>query len=500
MANSTPSVQQSSYRSIFKATSLFGGVQVYQILISIAKSKIIAVLLGPNGVGILGLYTSGIQFIQSLTSMGLSSSAVRDVSESSATNNQYRIGRTVAALRKLVWLTGILGLIAVAVFSPLLSVFAFGNKDYTIPFVLLSITLLIDQLSSGQKVILQGTRRLKDLAKASALGSTFGLIVSIPFYYLMGIKGIVPTLILNSVSMLLLTWYYSRKVNIKKIELSNKDTFKVGTSMLKLGIAMSVTNILTLGCSFMLRGYIRNIGGTEDVGFYAAGFAILGSYVGMVFNAMSTDYYPRLAAVNSDNKACCDLVNKQGEIASLILCPLIVSCLVFTPILIRLLYSDSFDKANDYVMIAAVGMFFRMGSWLIAYQFIAKGESKLFVINELTANLYMFIFNILGYKFWSMSGLGLSFTIGYLCYFIQVYLIARLRYSFSITSAFLKLFILQFLWIVVCFCSTFIQLQWVRYSVGCLIILISLAYSMIGLDTRIALFSFISARIHKNDK
>ena len=160
----------SSYRSIFKATSLFGGVQVYQILVSIIKSKIIAVLLGPTGVGIQGLYQSGIQFVQSLTSMGLSSSAVRDVAEANATSDGYRIGRTVSALRKLVWLTGLLGLISVAIFSPVLSNYAFGNRDYTIPFILLSVTLLIDQLSAGQKVVLQGKRRLKDLAKASAIG------------------------------------------------------------------------------------------------------------------------------------------------------------------------------------------------------------------------------------------------------------------------------------------------------------------------------------------
>ena len=68
---------KSSYRSIFKATSLFGGVQVYQILIQIIKSKIIAVLLGPAGVGVIGLFQSGLDLVKNLTSMGLASSAVR---------------------------------------------------------------------------------------------------------------------------------------------------------------------------------------------------------------------------------------------------------------------------------------------------------------------------------------------------------------------------------------------------------------------------------------
>lgn len=493
------SVGTSSYRSIFKATSLFGGVQVYQILVSIIKSKIIAVLLGPTGVGIQGLYQSGTQFVQSLTSMGLSSSAVRDVAEANATKDGYRIGRTVSALRKLVWLTGLLGLISVAIFSPVLSNYAFGNKDYTIPFILLSVTLLIDQLSAGQKVVLQGMRRLKDLAKASAIGSTVGLVVSIPFYYLMGVRGIVPTLILNSVTMLLLTWFYSRRIKIENVEVTHKEAILIGGGMLKMGLAMSLTNILALGCSFILRGYIRKIGGTDDVGYYAAGFAILSSYVGMVFTAMSTDYYPRLAAINTDNKACCDVVNKQGEIASLIMSPLILFCLVFTPFLIALLYSDSFSIANDYVMIAAVGMFFRMGSWLIAYQFIAKGESKLYVVNEVVANIYMLLFNVFGYKLYGIAGLGISFTLGYICYFTQVYIISKIRYAFSFSSVFFRLFVFQFAVILICFGTTYLQPTWLRYMLGCVIIGISVVYSIIELDKRISLISYIKSKRSKND-
>lgn len=115
-----------------------------------------------------------------------------------------------------------LGLTVVAVTSPLLSKSAFGNYDYTIPFIFLSIILLLDQLSAGQKVILQGLRRLKDLARCSAIGVTVGLIVSIPFYYWMGIEGIAPTLILTSACSLLVSWWYSRKMKIGKVDISVK--------------------------------------------------------------------------------------------------------------------------------------------------------------------------------------------------------------------------------------------------------------------------------------
>jgi O-antigen/teichoic acid export membrane protein len=73
---------QDLYRQILKATSIFGGVQFLGIIISIIHSKFIAVLLGPAGMGISGLLTSATALINSLTSFGLGTSAVRDVAES----------------------------------------------------------------------------------------------------------------------------------------------------------------------------------------------------------------------------------------------------------------------------------------------------------------------------------------------------------------------------------------------------------------------------------
>ena len=44
------------YRTIVKATGLFGGTQVFTILCSIIKTKLVAIWLGAEGVGIIGLY------------------------------------------------------------------------------------------------------------------------------------------------------------------------------------------------------------------------------------------------------------------------------------------------------------------------------------------------------------------------------------------------------------------------------------------------------------
>lgn len=488
---------KSSYRSIFKATSLFGGVQVYQILIQIIKSKFIAVLLGPAGVGIMGLYQSGLQLIQQLSSMGLSQSAVRDVSEANGSNDLHRIAKTVTVVRKLVWVTGILGLILVACFSSLLSKTSFGNYDYTIPFIILSVTLLLDQLSAGQRVVLQGLRRLKDLAKCSSFGVTFGLITSVPLYYWLGIEGIVPTLILNSLCSLILSWFYSRKIKVEKVKITPKQTLEQGKLMLVMGVSMSISGILSTIVAYAIRGYIQANGGVEQVGLYQAGFVIMTTYVGMVMNAIATDYYPRLAAINKDNQKCREAMSQQGEIGVMILAPMLTICLVFMPFVLKILYSDKFLAANEYISWACLGMMLRLASWVISFLFVAKAESKLFMINELSANLYSLAFSLIGYKTMGLTGLGIAFALEYLVYFIQCYIIARKRYSFSFSNSFIKCYGIQLLLIIACLIIVLTLSGWQKYLIGSVIIAISCYLGLKGLNEKMELLSFVRQKIKK---
>lgn len=492
-----PQTEKKSYRSIFKATSLFGGVQVYQILIDIIKAKFIAILLGPTGVGIQGLYTSATQLIQHLTSFGLSSSAVRNVAEANGSGDKNRVSRVVCTLRRLVWLTGLLGMIVVILFSPILSQTSFGDSAHIIAFIVISVTLLLAQLSAGQKVILQGTRRLKLLAKASAIGATLGLLFSVPLYYWLGVKGIVPNIVISAVTALALTWYYANKVPIDKVSLSTREVFLEGKSMMIMGIAMSISHLLTFASSYVLRASIRVWGGVEAVGLFTAGFLLMNQYTGLVFKAMGTDFYPRLSSVNNDNYKCCRLMNQQGELGMLILAPLLVICIVFIPYVVKILYSEEFLAVDSYIVWSSLGMLFKMASWAISYVFVAKGESKLFMVIETVAAVCTLLLNLIGYKLGGLAGLGISFTISYLIYLLQVYIIARRRYDFEFETSFIRIFIILFLMLGVCILCILIFSALLRYIVGSLLVIVSGLYTLVELNKRLDFKTIISNKIKK---
>ncbi len=490
--------QQTSYRQIMAATSLFGGVQVLQIIIQIIRSKFVAILLGPAGMGITGLLASALGLIGGLTNLGLGTSAVKDIAEARSTGDETRIATAAIVLRRLVWITGILGSVIVLATSPWLSKFAFGNKDYTLAFVWISVTLLFNQLTSGQMVLLQGMRKLKYLAQANLSGSILGLVVTVPLYYYWRLDGIVPGIIITSLISLLIAFFFSNKMKVKKVKVSKVRTIAVGKNMATMGFMISLSGFITMGASYLLQIFINRQGSTSDVGLYNAGFTLINTYVGLIFSAMATDYYPRLSAVAHSNKLSKETINQQAEIALLILAPIVVGFLVFINWAIILLYSTRFLAVNVMVYWAALGMFFKAASWSVAFIFLAKGTSKLFFWNELAGNIYMLLLNVSGYYFFGLTGLGISFLTGYLIYLIQVFVIAKLKFEFSFHTEILRIFVFQFFLAFCCFLAVISMKQPYPYIIGIVLIIISGAYSWIELEKRIGIRELISKVINRN--
>jgi O-antigen/teichoic acid export membrane protein len=484
-----------------KSTSIFGGVQVFQIIIQIIRSKFIAVLLGPSGMGIIGLFTTTLSLIGNLTGFGLGSSAIRNISEAVSTGDNLRISTVIIVLRRLVWITGCLGAIVTATFSSILSKVTFGNSEYTYAFIWLSITLLINQLLNGQKVLLRGARKIQYLAKANLYGSVLGLILTVPLYYLLGIKGIVPGIIITSVISLVLSWYYSRKINlVQNISVSREQTVLEGKSMLVMGFMISLSSLIAVGASYIVRIFISRNGGLNDVGLYNAGFAILSTYTGLIFTAMSTDYYPKLAAESKNNELCKQTINQQTDIAILILAPILVLFIMFVHWFIILLYSNKFIGINEMMQWAALGMFFKTLSWAISFLFIAKGVSKLYFWSELTASIYMISFNIIGYYFGGLTGLGISFLSAYILYFIQVFIIAKRMYEFSFSKSLIQIFIFQFALAFSSFICIMYMTKPYSYLIGIFIFVISCIYSYNEIEKRVAFKSIILKFLSKSQK
>ena len=306
-------------------------------------------------------------------------------------------------------------------------------------------------------------------------------------YYFYGIKGIVPAIIITSIAAFLISVYFGNKVKLEKASVTKKTTLSEGKNMLIMGFAISLNGLILIGTSYILRIYINYKGGITDVGLYSSGFTIINTYVGMIFAAMLTDYYPRLSAVAHNNSLSCQTINQQANIALLILAPIIIIFLVFIKLVIIVLLSNKFFAIIDMINWAMLGIFFKAASWSISFIFISKGDYKLFLFSEILVNSYMLLFNILGYTYYGLFGLGISFLIAYSIYCIQVFCIAKIKYNFSFEPAFYRIFGIQFGLAISCFAGVNFVNNPYKYIIGVGLIGFSLWHSFKELDNRLGL-------------
>jgi O-antigen/teichoic acid export membrane protein len=478
---------KSNYSSIIKATSIFGGVQVVNILITLIRGKAVALLIGTAGMGLNGLLLSSLKLVGTITSLGIGEGAVKDISKAHSANDQTHVRTTFQVFKRLIWFTAILGILVTVIFSPLLSKFAFGDTSKTSSFIWLAVTFLFGALSGGVYTLLRGTRQLKLLAQANIYGGIVGLVVALPFYYFLGLGGVVPAIIVTAFANYLVSLYFKSKISFVPIALSWHETIKLGKPIVQLGLSLTLMSILASGVAFVLIAYISKTGSLSDVGLYSAGNAIVEGYVGMVFTAMAADYFPRLASLIDDDSKWKKLVNEQAEIVLIILGIVLVLLITTTPILIRILLSKEFMASQNFIQFSVLAIPLKGLVWVLGFIILAKGNNKLFLTVEIIANLIVLGFNILFYHLYGLTGLGLSLSLSYFIVTVYMLIILNKKYHFKFSLATYKFLIFSIVSLSLCLLTIIYMIPPFSYLVQGGIILITLLFYFYELNKRINL-------------
>jgi O-antigen/teichoic acid export membrane protein len=132
----------------------------------------------------------------------------------------------------------------------------------------------------------------------------------------------------------------------------------------------------------------------------------------------------------------------------------------------------------------------------MGYVILAKGDSKLFIKTALFFNALMLIFNVLGYHFYGLEGLGISFFIYYIVHFFGIKIITAKHYNLKLDKDLIGIFLVLFGLSTATFLATYINQIALKYVICSLIFIVTLIYSYRQLDKRIN-FKMLIRRIFK---
>ncbi len=434
-----------AYRRILRGTVMIGGSSVFNVLSGMVRSKVIAVLLGPAGIGLVGLYQSLISTLGVIGGLGAGGVGARQIAEARANDSL----RDLAAAREILFRTTLIQAAASALAVWLLrkqiasSFLGSEGQSAVVGWLALGVALTI--CAGAQGAFLQGMGRVRETAILSALSSLFYTFVAVGIALTWKLKGVVLLALAGpALTFVVGGWYISRSRMPRQPWLQLRELVQGWGALLKTGMAFMLVGAVGTALQLFLRIWVTRSLGESALGYFQAAATLGGTYLGFVLASMGTDYYPRLCEASGDHAQTNRLASQQTEVAMLIGTPAILFMLGGAPWLVQLLYSDKFIPAVAMLRWQLLGDTLKLASWPLSFLILATGDGRNFLMSEILGPAVVAIATVLLISNWGLSAVGFAYFLSYLIYLPTIYWLVARKTGFWWEANVLKIIGLSF--------------------------------------------------------
>ncbi|MCQ2244483.1 MAG: oligosaccharide flippase family protein [Bacteroidaceae bacterium] len=418
------------YKNILKYVGFFGSIQGLNLLVGLVRSKIVAILLGPGGMGLLSLFNTAIQLLNSGTNLGIGISGVKELSE---LEDHKEKERKVAIIRTWSLIAAAIGFVATVMAAPLIDKFSFSWGQHTLHYIALAPVVSLMAIIGGEAAILKAERKLRNLAIIQVITMTVSVIISLPVYYFFGQSGIVPVIFLTMLTTTIATLRYSYRCYPLRLSGIRKH-IQEGKPMVRLGLSFVLAGIVGSGVEMYIRSFLNMQGDLEMVGLYFAGFSIAITYPSALLNSLENDYFARLSSVNNDTAAVSRTVNAQVEVLLMVMFPVLALLMIAMPVVMPLLFSSKFCDVIPMTQVTLVAMFIRSASLPVEYISLARGGAKTFLLIEIISGIITMISLTVGFLNFGLWGMGAGWVVSYSLLIVFVLIFFRYRWKYLVSA------------------------------------------------------------------
>ena len=412
-----------SYREIFRSSAIIGGSSALNIAIGVVRVKVVAVLLGPSGIGLLGIYQNIIGVASTVAGCGMSNSGVRQLAASHDDAEVLTAVRRALLLANI--LLGLVGMGAVWLLREPIATWAFDGAIATGDVGWLGLGVLMSLMATSQTTLLQGLRRIGDLARVTVISALIGSAVGIAIIYVMGEAGLVWFVIVSPAIAALIAAHYTRRLPPPSADYDWPRIQKQCQTMIGFGVPVMLAGLLNIGIELFVRSLMIRELGIDASGHFQASWVISMTYLGFVLGAMGADYYPRLTAVYPTPEKARQLVNEQAEMALLLAGAVILAMITLAPLVMVALYSSSFEPAAELLRWQMLGSFVKLIGWPMGFVVLASGRSGLFVYTQFVWNAVFVLCLYLLLEQFGLLAVGIAFCIAYAVSVLNVWFVAN---------------------------------------------------------------------------
>jgi PST family polysaccharide transporter len=352
------------------------------VLIGIARTKIVAVLLGPAGVGLVGVYTAIVSAFSLAFGLGLDGSGTRRIAAVRADSGEPAASKLEAdILRAAVGLGSLGGVVLVIAWSfELLERVGAGHGPLE---VLLGVAVLVTIVGAAGLGILTGRRDLPSIARVHVIGGLLATASGVACIVLWGEAGVVPLVVLVALGPAAVSLWHLRGHAASLGDRLDRDSRRELLGLAKLGSALTVAGVASALSQVWARAIVLDEMSIIAVGLFQAAWALSMTYVGVAMAGLTTDFYPRLSAGGSNAESRQRIVGRQLCDGLILTGPLLILIAAFAPLILSILYTSEFAAAAQLLRWHALGDAIRIVTWPLGLTFLAAGRGVEYLSTEI---------------------------------------------------------------------------------------------------------------------
>lgn len=408
--------KRASKADIVKVFSLTSLSTLVKMLTGFVSVKVVASIIGPAGVALVGQLNNFATIAMSLSSGGINNGITKYISEFK--NDEGKVRTYLSTALRITVICSLCVGVAMIVLNRLLSRLILQTEEYWYVLLIFGFTILLYAINSMLLSVVNGFKEFRKYVKINIANSIVGLCFTLAFVLTLGLPGALVSAVTYQSVMLFITMWMIRKSawaawgNFKGRlnKLASKQYFKYTLMTLTTAATVPISQLL-------LRSYVISEISPIEAGWWEAMNRLSNMYLMVITTSFSVYYMPRLSEIQDRIELRREILKAYKIIVPILLVGFTL-IYVFRHLIIRILFSQEFLPMDSLFIWQLIGDFFKICSWLLAFLMVAKARMKAYITTEI---VFALTFIFLGFVFMRLNGV-IGITQAYLINFI-LYLI-----------------------------------------------------------------------------
>jgi enterobacterial common antigen flippase len=379
------------------------------IALSAVRTKLVAVELGPDGVGSLALLVSFLSFAAVFGGLGVGSAAVREIAAADAHSDKSERDALRQTLYRSTVFLGLATAALIAIAARPVAGLILGDYDLEGETRVCALAGLLGILATAPVSDLNALRRISSLAMVQALAAGIATAATV-IAYLSDLSLLPVVLVAPPAALTALALVYARSLPPRTVAVSARQGLRYARRLVGVGSGFVLNAGLAAVSALLLRILIEAKLGRAGTGEFQAAFVIATYLVTLIFTAYATDYLPLLSGLRDDRPRLNQATNTQVMVGMLISAPAIMGLIALAPLAVSVLYSSSFEDASDVLRLMLLGEVARLAGWTVSYLLIAK-SIPMFIAMEVIYNGLVIGATVMLMPSLGLEGTGVAYVI-----------------------------------------------------------------------------------------